>query len=88
MRGRYCSIEGCSRIHYALGLCQMHWERQHRTGEVGGALPTRERSVRIQTWGARCVLCGKLASEGVSASDARDGLDRHLAKVHGIEVES
>jgi HNH endonuclease len=30
---RSCNIEGCDRRHYGKGLCQLHWQRLHRTGD-------------------------------------------------------
>ena len=88
MRGRYCSVDGCSRPHYAKDLCQMHWTRQRNGGEVGTADSRHKHHARIQTWGSRCVLCRIIVSEGVSASSARDRLDLHLAIVHGIKVSA
>lgn len=32
MRG--CSVEGCERRHYGRGLCNTHWARLHRHGDV------------------------------------------------------
>lgn len=34
-----CSVDGCDRTHYAKTLCQLHWRRQRRTGQVGPAHP-------------------------------------------------
>jgi hypothetical protein len=44
--------------------------------------------VTVQTWKARCVLCGKLVAVRASSDEAAKVLDHHLAKEHGIEVES
>lgn len=30
---RACTVTGCGRKHYALGLCRSHYSRQRRTGE-------------------------------------------------------
>lgn len=97
MKGRYCSVEDCSRVHYALGLCQMHWTRQHTGSEVGGAQPLRagRKVVTVpfqppapapQTWGARCILCRNVVSEGGTASDAQRRFDVHLFLAHGISA--
>lgn len=42
----------------------------------------------VQTWKARCVLCKKLVAVRADADEAAKVLDYHLAKEHGIEVES
>lgn len=97
MRGRYCSVDGCQRVHYAKKLCRMHWTRQHNGSDVGGAQPLREGrkvvTVPIQpsapappTWGARCILCRNVVSEGGTASDAQRRLDVHLFLTHGISA--
>jgi hypothetical protein len=44
--------------------------------------------VNVQTWKARCVLCQKLVAVRANADEAAKVLDHHLAKEHGIEVES
>lgn len=44
--------------------------------------------MRVPTWKARCVLCQKLVAVRPNAEEAAKVLDHHLAKVHGIEVES
>jgi hypothetical protein len=36
---RTCSVEGCDRIHYAKGLCNLHWRRQRQYGSPD--LPSR-----------------------------------------------
>lgn len=42
-----CSVDGCSRLEYALGLCHGHYERIRRTGELGSA-EIRGYDVRVQ----------------------------------------
>ena len=37
MGDRTCSVESCTRKHYARGWCQMHYERWRKAGDVGGA---------------------------------------------------
>jgi hypothetical protein len=32
-----CNVEGCTRDHYATGLCGMHYHRRRRTGSTGEA---------------------------------------------------
>jgi hypothetical protein len=44
--------------------------------------------VNVQTWKARCVLCQKLVAVRASSDEAAKVLDAHLAKEHGIAVES
>lgn len=29
-----CSVEGCGRPHFGLGLCSMHWQRQRNNGTL------------------------------------------------------
>lgn len=36
-----CSIPGCAKVRRALGLCNMHYERQRRHGDVGPPEPLR-----------------------------------------------
>jgi len=44
--------------------------------------------MNVQTWKARCVLCQKLVAVRANADEAAKVLDAHLAKEHGIAVES
>lgn len=32
MAKRTCSVDGCARVHYAFGWCNLHWQRWQRTG--------------------------------------------------------
>ena len=32
---RRCTVSGCDKKHYSKGLCQAHYERKRRTGDVG-----------------------------------------------------
>jgi hypothetical protein len=43
MTDRTCSIAGCERKHYGLGLCQLHWRKLRQFGDpLGGATPCVE----------------------------------------------
>ena len=40
-------------------------------------------------WAATCVVCGEAVAQAEETADeAQAAFDEHLAKVHGIEVES
>jgi hypothetical protein len=32
---KICTVEGCERDVYSLGMCSMHYQRSRRTGEIG-----------------------------------------------------
>jgi 5-methylcytosine-specific restriction endonuclease McrA len=36
-----CGVDGCDRAHVARGLCRMHYMRVWKSGDVGGAAPSR-----------------------------------------------
>ncbi len=41
-QGRVCSIDGCDRIHCALGLCRLHWDRQRRGIPMHGKVRVKQ----------------------------------------------
>ncbi len=55
MPKRTCTISGCDKDFYALGLCAMHWKRQRVTGHPGGPSPTKISRVPA---GSRCEVDG------------------------------
>ncbi len=40
-KGKTCSVEGCNRNAYHKGMCNMHYKRNYRYGDVGGVETTR-----------------------------------------------
>ena len=36
---RLCSLDGCERVHYSRGWCEMHWKRWRRWGDPNGCAP-------------------------------------------------
>jgi 5-methylcytosine-specific restriction endonuclease McrA len=50
---RTCECDGCERLHYAHGLCRMHYDRRRRNGEVGESA-----SRRFPAKGQTCSVLG------------------------------
>jgi hypothetical protein len=51
-KGKPCSVEGCGNGAHSLGLCEMHYARQRKDGDVGQAAPKiglslHERAMRM-----------------------------------------
>ncbi len=92
--GGPCSVEDCTRKHYAKGYCNLHWQRLHKYGDpmtlrTGGWLgdavgysAVHERLVRSRGSASThtCAHCGDTASDW-----AYDGTcpDERLGERHG-----
>ena len=75
-----CSIEGCTRVHYGLGFCNMHWQRLRKTGQTE---PTKEMGFGnndhplYRTWGGMKSRCNsptnksydKYGAKGITVCD-------------------
>jgi HNH endonuclease len=53
--GRKCSVDGCDRLHYARGLCSMHYSRVKKRGQLGppGVVRNPNGTGYINAWGYR-----------------------------------
>ena len=36
---KVCTVDGCDRRHHGRGLCQRHYQRLHKRGQIGGPRP-------------------------------------------------
>ena len=51
-----CSVKGCERPIYAVGVCSPHYRRWRTTGDVWADVPLR---IARYTKKDKCVECGK-----------------------------
>jgi HNH endonuclease len=54
---RYCEFDGCDRVHYARGLCNLHWQRQR----AGRRLDAPVRLVAVTVRFCRVERCDRVA---------------------------
>lgn len=98
-----CAVEDCGKPRKARGLCQMHYLRVVRYGELGNPRPERfvvsnvaiEADAPLATAGEgllgavlRCLDCGRQIGPVRSSAEASVEIIGHLAHDHGIDVRS
>lgn len=92
---RTCDLDGCSRKHYAFGLCQFHWWRRRQGRELQApiqqklrGLPIAERLMAyVERTDAGCWRwTGRLSSAGYGETSG----ERHGVKVlaHRVSYET